>query len=911
MHSKYNYTVLCIAEHWLKSEEVGLCIPENLTLANSFCRSQHVHGGVSVFVAKHIAFKRIDLSNYCQELHFEVTGIELVEKNLIVISLYRSPKGKTDIFLQSLEKLLNYLVGLKRKIVISGDLNAEFDISTTKNTVTRFLNTLRQYNMYCTNDKPTRGESCLDNIVTNINTQNFKCEVLKLELSDHDALYFEMFLISSSMLPYSSINKPTQITSRPITQGKINKFRKGLAEEDFEKILGQNEPASIVFEKFFNTFLVMFEKCFPKTVRRIELKPKNKAKSTLNWYTPQLAHMKSNILLCRDLYRKHRSVQLLTLLRSLRSHYRSALREAKRLKNEEIIENSSNKCRAAWTIINNAAGKVSYSTRRPNIQPDDFNSFFKLSVEEISSKVNASIGVAVSYLEKVKSVQPNINCVFSTVTLSDVYGIIMSLKSSASKDVYGMSSDLLKSIASEILEPLTYCINLCIVEGVFPTSLKLSRVVPIFKKGDHDNPSSYRPISCIPVLAKIYEKVLKIQICHYFESLNLFSNSQFGYRSGKSTVQAIDTLVEQLLLALENCSSAQVTLCDLSKAFDTVQHDILLAKLQFYGFQGTNLTVFESYLKDRKQLVQIGGNDSKIVEINVGVPQGSILGPILFLILINDVSFNLSSFTTIYADDTSLLNVHNNIEQLEILSESTLLNASSWFETNGLFLNNDKTQKLLVSLRHVNRLVSNNAITLLGINIDPNLSWKIHIESVCKKLSRVIFLLVNLKSQVSNKYLLMAYYSFFESVVRYGLIVWGNGVGIENILILQKKAVRILTGSKPLDHCRPLFIQIKVLTIVNLYIFDVLVLVKKNLSMYFLRNMIHSHDTRFNDKLALPRCRLSKTKNYHKYLGLSLFNKLPDSWKHFTDEKFTKVVHGWLSRNPFYKIEEYYKCEIK
>lgn len=181
------------------------------------------------------------------------------------------------------------------------------------------------------------------------------------------------------------------------------------------------------------------------------------------------------------------------------------------------------------------------------------------------------------------------------------------IKQSLSKDVYGISSDVVKSVAEEIVEPLTLCLNRCIVEGIFPASLKISRVVPIFKKGNPDLPSSYRPISCIPVMAKIFEKVLKVQVCHHFEYLNLFSNSQYGFRAGRSTIQAIDRMVQQLLIALENGNSAQVTLCDLSKAFDTIRHDILLSKLSCYGFKGNDLAMLRSYLSDRRQFVDAKG----------------------------------------------------------------------------------------------------------------------------------------------------------------------------------------------------------------------------------------------------------------------------------------------------------------
>lgn len=243
-----------------------------------------------------------------------------------------------------------------------------------------------------------------------------------------------------------------------------------------------------------------------------------------------------------------------------------------------------------------------------------------------------------------------------------------------------------------------------------------------------------------------------------------------------------------------------------------------------------------------------------------------------------------------------------------MLSESNLSEAVSWFETNGLFLNVDKTQSLLISMKA--GTVRTQDVKLLGITIDQNLSWKSHISNLCKKLSRVIFLLANLKRQVTHKYLKMSYFAFFESLMRYGLIVWGNSVNIQDILLLQKNAVRILTNSGCLEHCKPLFKETGILTVVNLYIFDVLTYVKKNVSSLPQRNVIHNHLTRNRIKIDLPRCRLSKTMNYHRFLGIKCYNKLPSAWQFLSYKKFADTLLDWLSKNPFYSIDEYFECEI-
>lgn len=171
-------------------------------------------------------------------------------------------------------------------------------------------------------------------------------------------------------------------------------------------------------------------------------------------------------------------------------------------------------------------------------------------------------------------------------------------------------------------------------------------------------------------------------------------------------------------------------------------------------------------------------------------------------------------------------------------------------------------------------------------------------------------MLANLKRQVTYKYLKISYYAFFESIIRYGLIVWGNGVNMVDILLIQKKAIRILTNANCLDHCKPLFIETGILTVINLYILDVLIYVKKNVFNFNQRNMIHDHCTRNRTSLELPRCRLSKTMSYHTYLGIKFYNRLPSAWQRLTFKKFSEALYEWLSKNPFYSIDEFLDCDI-
>ena len=225
-------------------------------------------------------------------------------------------------------------------------------------------------------------------------------------------------------------------------------------------------------------------------------------------------------------------------------------------------------------------------------------------------------------------------------------------------------------------------------------------------------------------------------------------------------------------------------------------------------------------------------------------------------------------------------------------------------------MNMNKTQRLLFSLKHLpdNDTLSN--VKLLGIHLDSKLTWSEHIDSICVRLSRVIYLLRHLKQLISKVHLKSAYYGFFHNILSYGIHIWGNGSNISKLLCLQKKAVRILTGSPYDAHCRPLFIDEGILTVINLYIYHCLVRVKRNLNQFIDRIQIHNYPTRYNYLLALPPVRLTKSKNWFDFMSIKMFNKLPQEAHTTNINRFETVLFCWLINNPFYNIKEFFESNV-
>jgi len=363
--------------------------------------------------------------------------------------------------------------------------------------------------------------------------------------------------------------------------------------------------------------------------------------------------------------------------------------------------------------------------------------------------------------------QPQINGIFSHyVAPQDIIDIVNKLKPKTSSGLDEISTKLMKATIRQIIDPLTHIINTSLQSGIVPDKMKIAKVVPIYKSSDRSLLKNYRPISLLPAFSKLLERTMYNQLMTYLKINNILYTHQYGFRPSHSTIPPIIHL-------LNHCGDASckpspeytlATLCDLSKAFDVIDHNILLSKLHIYGIRGTVNDWFRSYLSNRLQLVDINGNQSSTVPIRCGVPQGSILGPLLYLIYVNDIGNSCQSNILSFADDTTLYTSHSNIYQLFSIANEHLENVFDWFCSNRLSLNASKTKYLVISPPHMkpdltDQSISINGVKLerigndcrekstkfLGIHLDENLTWKYHIAHVKKKISMALFSIKQVK----------------------------------------------------------------------------------------------------------------------------------------------------------------------
>jgi retron-type reverse transcriptase len=375
-----------------------------------------------------------------------------------------------------------------------------------------------------------------------------------------------------------------------------------------------------------------------------------------------------------------------------------------------------------------------------------FNNFFSTIHNKLLSKAIPPKRVFSDFLNI-----PNAKSFFiNPVTENEISGLITNkLKTEKSLGPNSVPTFLLKLVPHIISKPLCTVINNSFKSGIFPDIFKVAKVIPIFKKGSLLDFTNYRPISLLSNIGKLFEKAMHIRLYAFLEKFKCFYTHQYGFRANHSTTHALIEMTELIRKAIDDKYFACGVFVDLQKAFDTVDHSILLKKLEYYGIRGVPLKWFISYLNNRTQFVAINDSKSTLVKCSNGVPQGSVLGPLLFLLYINDLHTSIK-FATVYhfADDTNLMLINKSLKKINKHINHDLANLVQWLRSNKLFLNSNKTELIIFKsnktkiYKHMNFRLSGkkiepvNSIKYLGIKIDSNLSFLSQCKDLAMKLSR-------------------------------------------------------------------------------------------------------------------------------------------------------------------------------
>lgn len=912
MLSQENIDILCVSETWTQDSEINYINFSGYNISSFFCRQSFLHGGTMILTKNTIdCIENNKLVNLSIDKVFECSAIDLKinNENYCIICLYRSPNSDLNIFMSKLEECLNLLTDKCNlpHIIICGDFNINY-LCKDKRT-TDLIDLVNSYYIFPVFNEPTRMQnntmSAIDYIMTNMNDKIAHKIILNTGISDHcgqKVVFDVQFPQEAQFLKFRSFSKKN-----------ISKFIEFLNSESWHNIYS-SETVDNKYLSFNQTITQHYNSCFKFVTKKT-------SHNDNNWIT---SGIKVSSCRLKELF----SLQKIGMVnvqhyKAYKRVYKKVVRRAKQMYFDELIVQSENRSKTVWKVINNSlkTSKVKHNfeieinenTISDNtVISNEFNSYFVNLPKELQSSIDNS-NVLHNPLTPI-----NDSIYLRPATTTEIISTINQLKPSNSVGHDGISIKIIKQCARQLAEPLCHIINECFQTGKFPSILKISKILPLHKKGDLKLLSNYRPIAILSVFSKIFEKLLSTRLIAFLESKQILSRHQHGFREHRSTITALLAILNYVYKNLDQNNKVLAMFVDLSKAFDCVDHKILLDTIEMYGIRGTCSELLKSYLSGRKQFVECFGERSDELLVEIGVPQGSVLGPLLFILYINDLDNFIFSYYGAFADDITIIcNEVNSEAALEQL-KSSFRSISQYFNAKKLVFNQDKTffmqfhpvaskYNSSLLLQHNGKSIQQlSSFKLLGIHIDLSLDWKMHVSSVCNKCASKCFALKRLRQITSINTAKTFYFSNMESHIRYGILFWGNSTTSNRVFLMQKRAIRCMFGLGYRDSCRPTFISQKILTLPCLYIFEILKFVKQNIAEFTYQNAYHNYPTRHGHNLQHDIHRLQLYESNPFYMGTIFYNKLNDSIKNINSlNKFLSTVKTRLLTHAFYSVEEF------
>lgn len=915
--------LVVLTEHGQKKETLNNTRLIDYSLKAAFCRETHSKGGVAIYTRNSLGAKTeiVDVKDLCIEMTCEVAVLKVTlrKTTLFVIGIYRT-QGNLETGLEVINEVLEKIPVEKHPTILIGDIN--IDCLAKRNDHLQLRDILSSHNMRRIELAPTRitptSQTSIDCVCTNLLDNELNVEVLDTCISDHTG---QMCCIARDTDP--SITLTTK--RRHINNKNLLNLKEILKQEDWADVYNTTD-----INNAYGKFNTSIQRALNQTCPLISTRIKRKIKNVIN--DPAAIELKNQFLRAQNTFLLSGREDDKRRAFNLKKDYDLQLRQTRKQINITKIAESSNKSKTIWNVIN--------SERK---QKEESNQVTKLEIKgqettspmEIADYLNtffttiAGETIKINRPENRQLTPPALNRVPPNLMLTptcrqEMAEIIGSLKPKSSAGYDEISAKLLKFCESELIDPLVNITNKSFSSGIFPSALKIAKVYPKFKNGSPTQASNYRPISLIPTFSKIIEKIVLIRLFDHLLLNQLLTENQHGFLAGKSTSTALISLVEFLLDQQEEGNTSTAVFLDYSKAFDCLDHDHLLQKLTTLGIGGSAQAWFSSYLSNRSQLVEIttatnGKTEiisSKLKPISRGVPQGSVLGPVLFILFTNDFPEYMQDYskTLMYADDTVLLLGRPRADQLEVDSYVALNMAIQYCHNNDLVVNENKTKQLILGRQSAQtgrmpELEEINTTQYLGISLDDKLSWTAHINSLCSKLSTGIFVIRRMKNVGDMMTAKTAYHALFESHLRYGIAVWGGTTvgNLQRALVLQKRAIRILSDLQPRATCREAFRELKILTVINLYILEAITYVHIKEPESARRGLqMHQYNTRHANNYCLPVHNLSSTEKKTSYVGAKMWNALPDTLKKSDKLLFSRHLKTWLQDRPFYTLSEFF-----
>jgi hypothetical protein len=864
-------------------------------------------GGVCMYLKSSLKYKV--LHNFGTIIESLWVHISIDHKEFVIGTIYRPPSSNNE-YCEEIFNEIERLKSLYTNIVLLGDLNYDYNEFSKSNPVYQIED------LFCMNqlvEEPTpetlTGSSLIDIILTTVPECHSNTNVLKVSMSDH-------YCIQTRLKCFTSKESSHNL----VTFRNYKDFDKGKYLQEIAAVFNETNLNNLTIIEIWNyfkqNFLQISERHVPLETRRLK-----------NRYKPWITHDIVRSMYKRDHLKskavKYKCPNKWNEYKNLRNEITGKIRKAKK----EYFRTESLQCasnpKATWKLLNKVTNNRNMVSPPEELSAKDFNEYFSTIGENTARKYfsNSNDG---SHPWK----GPNFTSSkfkFTEVAISTVHKLLTQLGESSSTDILGFDCKLLQ-LSTEIISPiLTKLINVSLQEGYVIDEWKISKVTPVFKGGDDKfDKNNYRPISVISHFAKILEKVVQRQLVEYLMDHELICIDQSAYKRYHNTQTSLHRCTEDWIDNI--CDKTYTAICflDIRKCFDTIDHTILLNKLARYGIDDTEALWFASYLKNRSQHVKCNGNVSAKCFVPIGVPQGSVLGPVLFSLFVNDITCNVyPSTVNLYADDTLLYCTGSDVNEASQKLQLSLNEVSNWYNGNRLALNASKSSCMVIGSKYQTRTDNNlnvmlnnekieqvNKVKYLGVMIDNNLTWNEHISVLCKNLSYKISQLSRVKNIVTKDMMLTIYRSIIQPTIDYAITVWGHTTmeNISKIQRLQNMAARIILDNFDYVNVRGINLvkQLKWMNITERIIyFEQLLMFKciHGMAPDYLSNEItmeieirnintRSHD--MNVYIPFPNNEFSKKSLF--YSAAKNWNDLPDEMKEITNienfkQKLKSNVH--------------------
>ena len=908
-------------------------------------RNNYQGGGIGIFIKNKFKYTHLPHLSVFSERILETLFIEIeIRPNhyCIIGSLYRpgtkhpsySLSESYSQFVNLLSNICNELINTKKQFYLLGDFNLNLLEYNKCSQVTEYIDLLFSFGLIQIISKPTRctlnSATILDHIITNQQVPTYNSVILVTSLSDHFPVTFMQKTVVRASSPY-------YVESRNFSQQNLLSFGAALRSLNWDHVTC-HEDSQLSYDSFFDTFNNLYEFYFPTVKSKFN---RNKHKVEMWMSNGLLISRAQKIKLCKLKFKSPTPVNILNF-KNYRNLYNKTIRAAKKLYYEKQFKKFQANLKKSWQLLFSAINKAPKKTEQSysllingEIESDPlrvankFNEFFTNIATSIVSEI-----IPTDHPPDDNPRSPDPVSLFSfsnnPVTLTEISDAIQSLEPKKTLDHNGFSVSFISKFSLTLSYPLHHIISTSLLTGIIPLQMKVAKVIPIYKSGDKNSPDNFRPISLLNVFSKIIEKVVANRLTNYLETNNLFSNCQYGFRKNHSTVHPLTKFLNFIAKANNAKEHTVAIFCDLKKAFDTCDHKILLHKLHKIGVRGLELSWFQNYLSDRKQFVCIDGKCSNLLDILIGVPQGSILGPLLFLIYINDLPLCSLLFTLLFADDTTLMASNKNLQELNVFVNTEFKKVTDYFRKNKLCLHPMKTKYIVISQSveatnfNFNIEINNNnfdfysvlcnkelihpivrvttdsetpAIKFLGVFIDPNLNFRYHTNHISKKITNALYFLRTSKNVLTPSALKSLYFSLVHCHLIYALPIWSSTTQniLENLETKQKIAIRIISHSKYNAHSEPIFKKLNILPLNLLIESSKLIFMQQYIQGYLPSTFTGEWSTIIERRRGEDQVRIRNDENFFipfartNFVERLPFCSFPRAWSNFNIYELTII----------------------